>query len=166
MFTCCCSHPKSCPTLATPWTAAHQAPLSFTVSRSLLKFIFIELVMSSNHLIFCCPLILLPSIPPSIRVFSNEWAVRIRWPKYWSFNFSISPSHECQDWFPLGLTGLISLLSKGLSRVFSNSKASILWCLAFFMIQVSHLYTTTEKSYSFDHTDSGKVMSLPLSYSL
>ena len=81
----------------------------------------IESVMSCNHLILCCPLLLLPSIFPSIRVFSNESVLPIRWPKYWSFSFSISPSMNIQDWFPLGLTGLISLHSKELSRVFSNT---------------------------------------------
>ena len=105
---CCCSLPKSCPTLATPWTVAHQAPLSFSVSRSLLKFMSTESVMPSDHLIFCCPLLLLPSIFPSNRVFSNEWALRLRWPKYWSFSFRISPSKEYSglisfriDWFDL-----------------------------------------------------------------
>ena len=102
---------------ATPWTAAHQASLSITNSRSLLKLMSIELVMPSNHLILYRPLLLLPSIFPSIRVFSNESVFSIRWPKYWSF--SISP-FNIQDRFPLVLTGLISLLSKGLSRVFSN----------------------------------------------
>ena len=77
----------------TPWTAAHQASLSFTISQSLLKLMFIELVMSPNHLILCCPLLLLPSIFPSIRVFSNQSILGIRWPKYWSFSFSISPSN-------------------------------------------------------------------------
>ena len=79
---------------ATPWTAAHQASLSFTISQSLLKFTSIESVMLSNHLILSCPLLLLPSIFPSIKVFSSESALRIRWPKYWSFSFSISPSNE------------------------------------------------------------------------
>ena len=104
----------------TPWTAARRASLS-TISRSLLKLTSIESVMPSNHLILCCPLLLLPSIFPSIRVFSNESVLCIRWPKYWSFSFSISPSNEYQDWFPLILTGLISLQSKGLSSVFSNT---------------------------------------------
>ena len=102
---------------ATPWTAARQASLSITNSQSLLKLMSIELVMPSNHLILCCPL-LLPSIFPSIRVFSNESALHIRWPKYWSFRFSISPFNEYS--FPLGWTGWISLQSKGLSSVFSN----------------------------------------------
>ena len=98
------------------WTTVHQASLSFTISWSLLKFL--ESMMQSNHLILCRPLLLLPSIFPSIRVFSNGSALCIRWPKYWSLSFSISPSNE--HWFPLGLTGLI-LLSKGLSWVFSST---------------------------------------------
>ena len=98
---------------ATPWTAAHQAFLSLTIFGSFLKLMSIE-----NHLILCHPLLVLPSIFPIIRVFSNVLAFRIRWPNYWSFNFSISPSMNSQGWFPLGLTGLIFLLSKGLSRVF------------------------------------------------
>ena len=106
---------------ATPRTAARQASLSITNFWSLPKLMPIELVMPSNHLILCCPLLLLPSIFPSIRVFSNESALCIRWPKYWSFSFNISPYNEYQDWFPLGWTGLISLQSKGLSRVFSNT---------------------------------------------
>ena len=100
----------------TPWTEARQAFLSFTISWSLLKLMSIESVMPSNHLILSCPLLLLPSIFPSISVFSNESVLHIRWPKYWSFSFSISPSNE-----PLGFTGWISLQSKGLSRVFSNT---------------------------------------------
>jgi len=79
---------------ATPWTTAHQSPLSFTISQTLLKLMSIELVMPANHLILYCPLLLLPSVFPSIRVFSNESALRIRWPKYWSFSFSINPSNE------------------------------------------------------------------------
>ena len=106
---------------ATPWTAACQASLSITNSKSLLKLMSIESLMPSNHLILCHLLFLLPSIFPSIRVFSNESVLHITWPKYWSFSFSISPSNEFQDWFPLGWTGWISLQSKGLSRVFSNT---------------------------------------------
>ena len=107
----------------TPWTATCQAFLSFTISWSLLKFMSIESEMPSNHLVFCHPLLLLPSIFPSIRVFSNELALHIRWPKYWSFSFSISitPSSEYSGLISFGLTGLISLQSKGLSRVFSNT---------------------------------------------
>ena len=106
------------PLFATPWTAARQASMSFTVSWSLLRLMSIESMMPSNHLILCHPLRLLPSIFPSIRVFSNESAVHIRWPKFWSFSFSISPPMNIHGWFPLGLTGSV-LLSKGLSRVFS-----------------------------------------------
>ena len=92
-----------------------------TNSRRLLKLMSIESVMPSNHLILCCPLLLLPSIFPSIRVFSNELALCIRWPKYWSFLFNISPTNDTQGWSPLGWTGWISLQSKRLSRVFSNT---------------------------------------------
>ena len=104
----------------TPGTAAHQASLSFTISQSLCKLMSIESMMPSNHLILCHGLLLLPSIFPSIWVFSNELVLRIRWPKYWSLSFSISISPS-NKWFPLGLTGLIFLLSKRLSRVFSNT---------------------------------------------
>ena len=106
---------------ATPWTTACQASLPIANSQSLLKLMSIELVMPSNHLILCRPLLLLPSVFPSIRVFSNESALQIRWPKYKSFSFSISPSNEYSGRFPLGLTGLISLQSRALSRVFSNT---------------------------------------------
>ena len=103
---------------ATPWTAACQASLSITNSQSLLKLLSTESVMPSNHLILCRPLLLLPSIFPSIRVFSNESVLPIRWPEYRSFSFS--PSVNIHDWLPLGLIGLISVQSKGLSRVLSN----------------------------------------------
>ena len=105
----------------TPWIAARQASLSITNSRSSLRLTFIESVMPSNHLILCRPLLLLLPIPLSIRVFSNESTLRMRWPKYWSFSFSIIPSKKSQGWSPLGWTGWISLQSKGLSRVFSNT---------------------------------------------
>ena len=105
----------------TPWTAACQASLSITNSWSLLKLMSIESVMPSNRLILCHPFLLLPSIFPSIRVFSNESVFCIRWPKYWSFCFSISPSNEYSGLLSLGLTGLISSQSKWLSRVFSNT---------------------------------------------
>ena len=106
---------------ATPWIVACQASLSTTNFRTLPKLMSIESVMPSNHLILCRPLLLLPSIFPSIRVFSYDSALCIRWPKYWSFSFNISPSNEHQDWSPLGWTGWISLQSKGLWRVFSNT---------------------------------------------
>ena len=122
----------------TPWTAACQASLSFTVSWSLLKLMSIESVMPSNCLILCCPLLLLPSIFPSIRVFSNKLALHIRWPNYWSFSFSISPSNECSrlisfriDWFDfLAVQGTLKSLLQ-----YHSSKTSILLCSAFFMVQ-------------------------------
>ena len=104
-----------------PWTAACQASQSIHNSQSLLKLKCTELVMPSNHLILCRPLLLPPSTFPSIRVFSNESVLRTKWPKYWSFSFSINPFNEYLGLCPLGLTGLISLQSKGLSRVFSNT---------------------------------------------
>ena len=130
---------------ATPWTAAPQASLSITNSWSLLKLMSIELVMTSNHLTLCHPL-LPPSIFPSIRVFSKESALCIRWPMYWHFSFSISPSSNFSgrislriDWFDLlAVQGTL----KSLLRQHS-SKASILWCSAFFMVQLSHPYMTT-----------------------
>ena len=122
---------------AAPWTAACQASLSFTSSKSLLKFMSIESVMPSNHLILHQSL-LLPSVFPSISVFSNESALCIRWLKYWSFSISMSPSHEYSGLFPLQLTGLISLLSKGLSRAFSNTTVQSINYLA-----LSHLYGPT-----------------------
>ena len=113
---------------AAPWTTAHRASLSITNSQSLLKLMPIESVMPSSHLILCRPLLLLSPIPPSIRVFSNESTLCMRWPKYWSFSFSINEAdwkHQLpmntQDWSPLGWTGWISLQSKGLSRVFFNT---------------------------------------------
>ena len=137
----------------TLWTAAHEAFLSITSSRSLLKVMSIELVMSFNHLIHCHPLLLLPSIFPSIRDFSNESVLCIRWPKHWSFSFSISPSNEHpglisfrMDW--LGLLAVQGTLNCLLQH--HSSKASILQHSAFFMVQVSHPYVTTEKNHSFD----------------
>ena len=125
---------------AASWTAAHQASLSFTISCSLLKPMSIESVMPSNHVILCHLLLLLPSIFPIIRVFSNESALHIRWPKYWSFSYSISPSSE--------YSGLISLQSKWLSRSLRqhhSSKASSLLDSTFFVVQLSHPYMTTGK---------------------
>ena len=106
---------------ATPWIAGRQASLSITNSRSSTKLKSIKSVMPSSHLILCRPLLLLPPIPPNIRVFSNESTLHMRWPKYWSFSFSISPSNETQGWSPLERTSWISLQSKELSRVFSNT---------------------------------------------
>ena len=121
---------------ATPWTAACQASLSITDSQSLLKLMFIELVMPSKHLIHCCPLLLPPPIFPSIRVFSNESVFHIRWPKYCNFSFSIIPSNEYSGLISLGLTGWISLQSKGLSRVFSNTTFKSINSLALSFLSV------------------------------
>ena len=107
--------------LIATWTMACQAPLSSSISLSLLKFMSIESVMLSNHLILCHLLLLLPSVFPSVRVFCNESVLHIRWPEYWSFSFSISPSNEDSGLNSLGLTGFISLLSEGLSRVFPST---------------------------------------------
>ena len=131
---------------ATPWTAAHQASLSITNFQSLLKLLSIESVMPSNHLILCCPLLLLPSIFPSTRVFSNESVLHMRWPKYWSFSFNISPSNEYSglisfrmDWVDLlAVQGTLKSLLQH-----HSSKASILRHSAFFTVQLSHPYTTT-----------------------
>ena len=106
---------------ATPWTAVRQASLSITKSRSLPKLLFIESVTPSNHLIICHPLLLLPSVIPSIRVFSNESVLYIRWPKYWSFSFNISPPNEHSGLISFGMDWLDLFASKGLSRVFSNT---------------------------------------------
>ena len=106
---------------ATPWITARQASLSITNSQSSLRLTSIKSVMPSSHLILCHPLLLLPPIPPSIRVFSNESTLRLRWPKYWSFSFSIIPSKEIPELISFRMTGWISLQSKGLSRVFSNT---------------------------------------------
>ena len=134
---------------ATPWTATCHSYLSITNSQSLLKLMSIELVMPSNHLILCCPLLLLPSIFPNIRVFSNESTLRIRWPKYWSFSFNISSSNEHSglisfrmDWLdPLAIQGTLNSLLQH-----HSSKASVLQCSAFFIVQLSHPYMTTGKT--------------------
>ena len=126
-----------------PWTAAHQDSLSITNSWSLFRLMSTKWVTPSNHLILCCPLLLPPSTFPSIRVFSNGSVLHIRWPKYWSFSFSMSPSNEYSDWFPLGLTGLISLQSKGLSRVFSNTTVQKhqFFCAQLSLWSNSHIHT-------------------------
>ena len=148
----------------TPWTAAHQAFLSFTISQNLFKFMSIELVMPCNHLILCHPLLLLSSIFPSFRVFSNKSSLHITCQ---SIGASVSLLlGNIQNWFPLGLTGWISLLSKGLSRVFSNttntsSKSSVLLHAAFLMVQLSHQCMTTGKAITLTRwTFVGKIMSL------
>ena len=149
---------------ATPWTAARQASLSITNSRSPPKPMSIVLVMTSSHLILCCPLLFPPSIFPSIRVFSNESALRIMWPKYCSFSFNISPSNEHprlisfrMDW--LDLLAVQRTLKSLLQH--HSSKVSILWCSAFFTVQLSHPYMTTGKTIALMRwTFVGKVISL------
>ena len=128
---------------ATSWTAACQASLSITNSQSLPKHASIESVMQSNHFILCCPLLLLPSICPNIRVFANESALHIRWPKYWSFSFSISPSNEHPGLTSLRMDWLDLLAVQGTLKSLlqhHSSKASILLCSAFFIVHLSHPY--------------------------
>ena len=152
------------PLFEIPWTAAHQVSLSSTNYRSLLKFMSIESVIPSNHLILCLPLLPLLSIFPSIRGFSNESVLCIRWPKYWSFSFSISPSNEYSrltsfrmDW--LDLLAVQGTLKSLLQH--HSSKAPILQHSAFFVVQLSHSYTTTGKTIALTRwTFVGKVMSL------
>ena len=149
---------------ATLWTAAYQGSLFITISQSFIKLMSIELVMPSNHLILYCPLLLLPSIFPSIRVFFNESALCIKRPKYCSFSFTISPSNEYSglvsfriDWFDfLAIYGILRSLLQH-----HSSKASIIWCLTFFMVQLSHPYMSTGKTIVLIiWTFVGKVMSL------
>ena len=148
----------------TPWTAARQASLSITKSGSLLKLMSIESVMPSNHLILCRPLLLLPSIFPSIRVFSNESVLRIRRPRYWSFSFSISPSNEYSGLIYFSMDWLDLLAVQGTLKSLlqhHSSKASILQCSAFFIVQFSYSYMTTGKTIALIRwTFVGKVMSL------
>ena len=149
----------------TPWTAAHQVSLPITNSQSLLKLMSIELVMPSSLLILCPPLLLLPSIFPGITVFSNESALQIGWPTYWSFTFSISPSNEYSalisfrmDW--LHLLAVQGTLKTLLQQLDHSSKASILQHSAFFIVQLSHPYMTTGKTIALTRqTFAGKVMS-------
>ena len=149
---------------ATPWTAACQASLSIINSWSLLKLMSTMLVMPSSHLILCHPLLLLPPIPPSIRVFSSESALRMRWPKYWSFSFSISPSNEHPGLISFRMDWLDLLSVQGTLRSLlqhHSSKASILGHSAFFTVQLSHPYMTTGKTIALiRRTFVGKVMSL------
>ena len=153
-----------CPTLATPWTAARQASLSITNSQSSLRLTSIESVMLSRHLILCRPLLLLPPIPPSIRVFSNESTLCIRWPKYWSFSFSIIPSKEIPGLISFRMNWLDLLAVQGTLKSLlqhHSSKASIFWCSAFFTVQLSHPYMTTGKTIALTRwTFVGKVISL------
>ena len=148
----------------TPWIAACQASLSITNSRSLLKLMSIKSLMPSSHLILCHPLLLLPSIFPSIRVFSNESALFIRWPKYWSFSFNISPSNEHPGLISFRMDWLDLLEVQGTLKCLlqhHSSKASILWLSVFFTVQLSHSYMTTGKTIALTRqTFFGKVMSL------
>ena len=144
---CCCSVVQSCLTLATPWTAARQVSLSFTISQNFLKLILNEWVMPSNHLILWRPLLLLPSIFPCIRVFPSKLALLIGWPKYWSFSISLSNEYSGLisfriDWFDLlAVQGTLKSLLQH-----HSSKVSVLRYSAFFMVQLSHLYMTTAKT--------------------
>ena len=152
---CCCLVTQSCLTSQPHELQRTRLPCSFSISWSLLKLMFIELVMPSNHLILYCPLLLLPSIFPRIRVFSNELALRIRWQRIGASASAIVLPMNSQGWFPLGLTGLISLLSKGLSKVFSSTT---IWKHQFFSSQPSlwfksHICTYYWKNYSFDYMD-------------
>ena len=149
---------------ATPWTSVCQASLSITNSRSSLKLISIVSVMPANHLILCHPLLLPPSIFPSIRVFSSESVLRFRWPKYWSFSFSINPSNEYSGLISFRTDRLDLLAFQGTLKSLlqhHSSKASILRCSAFFRVQLSHPYMTTGKTIALTRrTFVGKVMSL------
>ena len=148
----------------TPWVAARQASLSITNSQSSLKLMPIGSVMPSSHLILCCPLFLLLPIPPSIRIFSNESTLCMRWPKYWSFSFSITPSNECSGLISFRMDWLDLLAVQGTLRHLlqhHSSKASVLWHSAFYIVQLPHLYMTTGKTIALTRwTFVGKVMSL------
>ena len=154
---------------ATPWTAECQASLSFTTYQSLLKLMFTELMMPSNNLILCSYLLLLPSIFPNMKVFSNESALHIMCPNYWSFSYSICTSNEYSgvisfriDYFDLAVQGTLKSLLQH-----HNLKASILWCSAFFVVQPSYLYMTTGKTVALTiWTFVGKVMLCFLTYFL
>ena len=149
---------------ATPWTAARKASLYITNSRSLHKLMSIESVMPSHHLILCCPLLLLPSVFPSIRDFSNESVLRIRWPKYWSFSFNISPPSEYSGLISFRMDWLNLLAVQGTFKSLlqhRSSKASILQRSALLIVQLSHSYMTTGKTIALTRwTFVGKVMSL------
>ena len=152
---------------ATPWIPARQASLSITNSQSSPRLMSIESVMPSSHLILCRPLLLLPPIPPSITIFSNESTLHMRWPKYWSFSFSIIPSKEIPGLISFRMDWLDLLAVQGTFKSLlqhHSSKASISWCSAFFTVQLSHPYKTTGKTVALTRrTFVGKVMSLFLS---
>ena len=157
---------QSCPTRCDPMIAARQASLSITNTQSLLRLMSIESVMPSSHLILCGPLLLLPPIPPSIRVFSNESSLHMRWPKYWSFSFIISPSNEHPGLISFRMDWLDLLAVQGTLKSLlqhHSSKASILWHSTFFTVQLSHPYMTTGNIVALTRwTFDGKVMSLLL----
>ena len=160
----CCSVTQSCLTICDPMKAAWQASLSFTTSKSLLKLMSIQLVIPSNHLILCHPLLLLPAILPSTRVFPNESVLRITWPKYWSFSFSLSPSNEYSGLISFRTDKLDLLAIQGTLKSLlqhHSSKALILRCSAFFMAQLSHSYMTSGKTIALTRqTFVSKVISL------
>ena len=151
---------------AVPWTAACQASLSFTISQSLLKFMSIESVMPSNHLLLCCPLLLLPSIFPSIRIFSSESALHIRWSNYWSFSFNVCPSDEYSGLISFRINWFYFLAAQGILKSLlqhHNLETSVLQPSAFFMVQLSHPNMTTGKTIALTiQTFIRKVMSLLL----
>ena len=153
-----------------PWTAGHQASLSLTNSQSLLKLMSIESVIPSNHLILCRPLLLLPSIFPSIRVFSNESVLHIRWPKRWDFGFNISPSNEYSGLISFRMDWLDLLAVQGTLKSLlqhHSSKASILWRSAFFMVQLSHPYMATGKTIALTRwTFVSKVIAISLLFNM
>ena len=148
----------------TPWIAACQASLSITNSQNLFRLLSLEMVMPSNHLSLCCPILLLPSIFPSIRVFSDESPLHIRWPKYWSFSFNISPSNEYSELISYRMDCLDLLAVQGILKTLlqhRSLKASILPCSTFFIVQLSHPYRTTGKTIALIRWSFvGKVMSL------
>ena len=153
-----------------PWTVVRQASLSFSISWSLFRLMSIESVMPSNHLILCSPLLLFPSIFPSIRVFSKELALHIRWPKYWSFSFSISPSNEYSGLTTFRIDSFYFLTVQGSLKSLlqhHRSKASILWCSAFFMVQLSLPYMTAVNIIALTiQIFASKVMSLLFQYAV
>ena len=163
------SHSVVSHSLGPPWIAAHQTSLSITNSRSLLKLMPIESVMPSRHLILCCPLLLLPPIPPSIRVFSNESNLRMRWPEYWSFSFNISPSNEHPGLISFRMDWLDLLAVQGTLKSLlqhHSSKASIFRHSAFFTVQLPHPYMTTGKTIRQNSRKMMKWMSFDLMYYL
>ena len=140
----------------TLWTVSCQAFQAFTISWSLLKLLCVQLVIPSNHLILCHPLLCLPSVYPSIRVFSSESAFCIRWPKHWKFRFRVSPFNEYSGWVSFRTYWFHFLVVQGTLQSLlqhHSSKALVLWRSAFFMVQLSHPYMTTGKNHSFDYTD-------------